>query len=102
MVAPSRVIATADMLAGGENFTVEVAGQVLDAHVVSYNPKRDLSILEVPNLQAAPLSFATEEAGAGSDAILLGYPEDSGFATIPARTAGSSNSTVPTSTEPPR
>jgi S1-C subfamily serine protease len=85
VVAPNRVMATADMLAGGETFTVEVDGQTLEAHVVSYDPRRDLAILDVPNLPAAPLSFAAEGAVGGSDAILLGYPEDRGFAAIPAR-----------------
>jgi S1-C subfamily serine protease len=86
VVAPDRVMTTADMLAGGDTITVEVAGQTLDAHVVSYDPDRDLSILAVPNLPAAPLAFAGDMAKSGSDAVLLGYPEDRGdFAAIPAR-----------------
>jgi S1-C subfamily serine protease len=85
VVAPNRVMATADMLAGGETFTVEVNGQTLEAHVVSYDPHRDLAILDVPNLPAAPLSFAAEAAVDGGDAILLGYPDYRGPAAIPAR-----------------
>ncbi len=85
VVAPNRVMSTASMFAGGTTFTVEAAGQTLDAQIVSYDPDRDLSILAVPNLPAAPLSFAAEDAKGGSDAILLGYSDDSGFAAIPAR-----------------
>ena len=52
--------------------------------MVSYDPNRDLAILDVPNLQAT-VTFAAEEAKAGSDAILLGYPEGGDLAAIPAR-----------------
>jgi S1-C subfamily serine protease len=77
VVAPNRVMTPAQIVAGGETFTVEVGGQTLDAHVVSYDHRRDLAILDVPNLTALPLSFAVETAVGGSDAILLGYPEGS-------------------------
>jgi S1-C subfamily serine protease len=86
VVAPNRVMTPAQIVAGGETFTVEVGGQTFDAHVVSYDPQRDLAILDVPNLTALPLSFAVETAVGGSDAILLGYPEGSDdIAVIPAR-----------------
>ena len=52
VVAPNRVMTPAQIVAGGETFTVEVNGQTFDAHVVSYNPNRDLAILDVPNLPA--------------------------------------------------
>ena len=85
VVAPNRVMTPAQIVAGGETFTVEIDGQTIDAQVVSYDPERDLAILDVPNLPAAPLSFAAEEAEGGSDAILLGYPEGGDLAAIPAR-----------------
>ena len=43
------------------SFAYDTAGRhiyTLDAQVVSYDPDRDLSILAVPNLSAAALSFA--------------------------------------------
>lgn len=85
MVAPNRVMTPAQIVAGGETFTVEVDGQTFDAHVVSFNPNRDLAILDVPNLPPAPLSFAADEAVSGSDAVLLGYPEGGDITAIPAR-----------------
>jgi S1-C subfamily serine protease len=85
VVAPNRVMTPAQIVAGGQTFTVEVDGKTIDAHVVSYNPERDLAILDVPNLPTEPLSFATDEAAGGSDAILLGYPESGEVAAIPAR-----------------
>jgi S1-C subfamily serine protease len=45
VVAPNRVMTPAQVVAGGNAFTVEVDGQTFDAHVVSYNPHRDLAIL---------------------------------------------------------
>ena len=86
MVAPNRVMTPAQIVAGGETFTVEVDGQTFDADVVSYNSHRDLAIFAVPNLPAPPLSFAAEQAVGGSDAVLLGYPEGGDdIKAIPAR-----------------
>jgi S1-C subfamily serine protease len=85
-VAPNRVMTPAQIVEGGETFTVEVDGHTFDAQVVSYDSHRDLAILAVPNLTALPLPFAAEAAVAGSDAVLLGYPEGSDDITaIPAR-----------------
>jgi S1-C subfamily serine protease len=85
VVAPNRVMTPAQIVAGGQTFTVEIDGIIIDARVVSYNPQRDLAILDVPNLPTEPLSFATDQAAAGSEAILLGYPESGELAAIPAR-----------------
>ena len=85
VVAPNRVMTPAQIVAGGQTFTVEVDDKSIDAHVVSYNPERDLAILDVPNLPTEPLSFAADEAAGGSDAILLGYPDTGGLTAIPAR-----------------
>jgi S1-C subfamily serine protease len=85
VVAPNRVMTPAQIVAGGETFTVEVDGETIDARVVSYNPQRDLAILDVPNLPTAPLSFAVDEAAGGTEAVLLGYPEGGDLAAIPAQ-----------------
>jgi S1-C subfamily serine protease len=85
VVAPNRVMTPAQIVAGGETFTVEVDGKTIDARVVSYNPQRDLAILDVPNLPTPPLPFAADEAAGGTDAVLVGYPEGGDLAAIPAR-----------------
>jgi S1-C subfamily serine protease len=85
VVAPNRVMTPAHVVSGSKALTVEADGKTLDAHVVSYDTHRDLAILDVPNLPAAPLSFAAEEAVAGSDAIVLGYSDEGDFTVIPAR-----------------
>jgi S1-C subfamily serine protease len=85
VVAPNRVMSNAHVVAGSESATVEVDGQTYDAFVVSYDPQEDISILDVPNLPSAPLSFAEGTAPTGTDAIVMGYPGGGDFVATPAR-----------------
>jgi len=43
--------------------------------VVLYDPSRDLAVIDVPGLTAAPLKFAPQAAD-GTNAIVAGYPLD--------------------------
>jgi S1-C subfamily serine protease len=85
VVAPGRVMSNAHVVAGSESVTVEAGGQTYDAFVVSYDPNADISILDVPQLPAAPLEFMTEDAQEGTDAVVLGYPGGGDFTPTPAR-----------------
>ncbi|WP_018603543.1 acid resistance serine protease MarP [Mycobacterium sp. 155] len=85
VVAPNRVMSNAHVVAGADSVTVEVEGKSYDASVVSYDPNADISILDVPNLPAAPLSFAEEAAPQGTDAVVMGYPGGGDFLATPAR-----------------
>ncbi|MDY6871646.1 MAG: acid resistance serine protease MarP [Actinomycetota bacterium] len=85
VVSPNRVMSNAHVVAGSESVTVEVDGQAYDAFVVSYDPNADISILDVPDLSAAPLLFVDELAPAGTDAIVMGYPGGGDFIATPAR-----------------
>ena len=85
VVAPNRVMSNAHVVAGSENVTVEVDGDTYDASVVSYDPNADISILDVPNLPAAPLPFVDAPAPGGTDAIVMGYPGGGDFVATPAR-----------------
>jgi S1-C subfamily serine protease len=85
VVSPNRVMSNAHVVAGSESVTVEVDGQTYDAHVVSYDPNADISILDVPDLPAAPLPFVDELAPPGTDAIVMGYPGGGDFTATPAR-----------------
>ncbi|WP_422744210.1 acid resistance serine protease MarP [Mycobacterium sp. WMMD1722] len=85
VVAPNRVMSNAHVVAGSESVTVEVDGKTYDAFVVSYDPSADISILDVPDLPAPPLTFVDEPAPAGTDAIVLGYPGGGDFTPTPAR-----------------
>ncbi|MGE2732694.1 acid resistance serine protease MarP [Mycolicibacterium vaccae] len=85
VVSPQRVMSNAHVVAGSDSVTVEVDGQSYEASVVSYDPQADISILDVPNLPAAPLQFVEDEAPSGTDGIVMGYPGGGDFRATPAR-----------------
>jgi S1-C subfamily serine protease len=83
--APQHLMTNAHVVAGVPEPTVELNGRRFAATTVLFDPKRDVAVLYVPGLPAAPLSFATEDASAGSSAIILGYPENGPFTAVSAR-----------------
>jgi S1-C subfamily serine protease len=85
VVAPNRVMSNAHVVAGADTISVEADGATSDAHVVSYDPNADISILDVPNLQAPKLTFVDAPANTGADALVLGYPGGGSFVATPAR-----------------
>jgi S1-C subfamily serine protease len=85
VVAPNRVMSNAHVVAGADTVSVEVGGSTYDAKVVSYDPNADISILDVPNLTAQPLSFTDSPVKSGTDALVLGYPGGGDFVATPAR-----------------
>lgn len=85
VVAPHRVMTNAHVVAGANVVSVELGGDSYDARVVSYDPYGDISILDVPDLAAAPLTFADSLAFSGTDALMLGYPGGGSFVATPAR-----------------
>jgi S1-C subfamily serine protease len=85
VVAPNRVMSNAHVVAGADIFSVSVDGQEYDATVVTFDPNTDISILDVPGLQAPPLEFVHDAAPTGADAVVLGYPGGGLFVANPAR-----------------
>ena len=85
VVAPSRVMTNAHVVAGADNVTVEADGRPYDAIVISFDPKADIAILAVADLPAPPLSFASSPAKPDTDALVLGYPGGGLFEATPAR-----------------
>jgi S1-C subfamily serine protease len=85
VVAQNRVMSNAHVVAGADSVTVESNGTAYDARVVSYDPNADISILDVPQLSAQPLSFVDGAAKSGTDALVLGYPGGGDFVATPAR-----------------
>lgn len=77
--APEHLMTNAHVVAGVRSPRVEVDGDRVDAQVVLFDPDRDVAVLHVPGLQARPLRFATHDAEANDDAIIVGYPEDGPF-----------------------
>jgi S1-C subfamily serine protease len=85
VIAPTRVMTNAHVVAGSDSVAVETGGKSYDATVISFDPKEDISILAVPDLPAQPLAFADSPAKPDTDAIVLGYPGGGVFEATPAR-----------------
>ncbi|MDR3032137.1 MAG: MarP family serine protease [Kitasatospora sp.] len=87
--APHRVMTNAHVVGGVDEPTVQIggAGQLYDATVVRYDWPRDIAVLDVPKLNAPPLSFAGE-ARSNDSAIVAGFPENGSFNVQPARIRG--------------
>jgi S1-C subfamily serine protease len=84
--APQHIITNAHVVAGASQVSISIgAHQLLTAHVVLYDPQRDVAVLDVPGLKAPVLHFAAKTASAGAPAVVLGYPEDGPFTIRSAR-----------------
>jgi S1-C subfamily serine protease len=86
--APERVMTNAHVVAGVDEPTVILGDgdESLRARVVGFDPARDVAVLLVPGLDAAPLGFSS--ASRGDEAVVAGYPESGPFAAVPARVRG--------------
>jgi S1-C subfamily serine protease len=91
-VQPGLVVTNAHVLAGSDDTTVTTQGGVeLDATPVYYDPEDDLALLRVgANLPTLPIS---DQRDSGSDAAVLGYPENGPYAVAAAR-LGETRATV--------
>ncbi|MDT7782949.1 MAG: hypothetical protein QOF58_1368, partial [Pseudonocardiales bacterium] len=85
VIAPERVMTNAHVVAGTNEVTVEVGRGQFDATVVSYDPRTDIAVLAVPDLEATPLQFRSDEVQPGEGGIVLGYPLDGPYKASPAR-----------------
>jgi S1-C subfamily serine protease len=73
---------------------VETTRGTFPAHVVLFDPMRDVAVLYVPGLTARPLHFR-DHARHGASAIVAGYPLNRGFTAVPARIGDASPATAP-------
>jgi S1-C subfamily serine protease len=86
--APERLMTNAHVVAGVRDPRVEVGdGRRLAATVVLFDPGRDVAVLRVPGLELTPLAFAGT-AAPGSDAIVVGYPQNGPYHAESARVSG--------------
>jgi S1-C subfamily serine protease len=86
VVSDHSVMSNAHVVAGSNSVTVhDTDGTSYDATVVSYDPRVDIAILDVPGLPAPPLAFANAPAAAGTEAVVMGFPDASSFEATPAR-----------------
>jgi S1-C subfamily serine protease len=83
--AERYVMTNAHVVAGVREPNVEIERRgTLPARVVLFDPRRDVAVLFVPDLQLAPLQFAGD-AKSGDSAVVAGYPEDGPFTAVAAR-----------------
>jgi S1-C subfamily serine protease len=83
--APDHVLTNAHVVAGTNEVHVETDHGTLTAHVVVYDPQRDVAVLYVPGLNETALTMNATTAKSGSNAIVLGYPQDGPFDARSAR-----------------
>ncbi|SFC60390.1 MarP family serine protease [Streptomyces aidingensis] len=85
--APQRVMTNAHVVGGVDEPAVQIGGEgrLYDARVVLYDWERDIAVLYVPQLDAAPLPFAEDDAVSGDGAIVAGFPESGPFDVRSAR-----------------
>ncbi|MFE5295003.1 MarP family serine protease [Streptomyces sp. NPDC056632] len=88
--ADRRVMTNAHVVGGVDEPTVQIGGEgkLYDAKVVLYDWKRDIAVLDVPDLDAEPLQFTDEDARSGDDAIVAGFPENGSYDVRSARVRG--------------
>lgn len=77
--APERVMTNAHVLAGVSEPTVEAEGEEYEATPVFVDEAVDIAVLAVPGLPQVALGFTPALAGAGDDAIIMGYPGGGDF-----------------------
>jgi len=84
VAAPGVVVTNAHVVAGEHSTSVEDAtGAEHVARVVAFDPVRDVAILSVPDLDAAPLSLA--DGHAGETGAVYGHPGGGPLRAAPAR-----------------
>ncbi|MET8696549.1 MarP family serine protease [Streptomyces bauhiniae] len=85
-----RVMTNAHVVGGVDEPTVQIGGEGrrYDATVVLYDWRRDIAVLDVPDLKAPVLRFASKDAGSGDGAIVAGFPENGAYDVRAARVRG--------------
>jgi S1-C subfamily serine protease len=94
--SPKRVITNAHVVAGVRNPRIEVAGRSrdLEARVVLYDPRMDMAVLFVPDLEAPGL-FLDQTGSPNDDAVVAGFPRNGPYRLDAARIASKINAKGP-------
>jgi S1-C subfamily serine protease len=80
-----KVMTNAHVVGGTRQLAVKQSdGRSYTAHVVLFDPKRDVAVLDVPGLTATPLPFVLD-GKSGDSAIVAGYPQNGPFTVGAAR-----------------
>ncbi|KEG42267.1 colicin V synthesis protein [Streptomyces griseorubens] len=85
-----RVMTNAHVVGGVDEPVVQIGGEgrMYDATVVLYDWKRDIAVLDVPDMDAPALRFAAEDASSGDGAIVAGFPGNGAYDVRAARLRG--------------
>lgn len=88
--ADRRVMTNAHVVGGVDEPTVQIGGEgrKCDATVVLYDWRRDIAVLDVPELSAPALRFTDEDAARDDGAIVAGFPENGAYDVRAARVRG--------------
>ncbi|MGY4276954.1 MarP family serine protease [Streptomyces sp. M18.1] len=88
--AERRVMTNAHVVGGVDEPTVQIGGEgrKYDATVVLYDWRRDIAVLDVPELKAPALRFSEDDAARDDDAIVAGFPENGAYDVRAARVRG--------------
>jgi S1-C subfamily serine protease len=86
VVAPGKVVTNAHVVAGMREAAVQVGGvgREYSAQIVVFDPERDLAVLAVDGLTAAPLRLGGTLA-IGDESVVAGFPLDGPYRLDPAR-----------------
>ncbi len=84
VVRDDRVVTNAHVVAGADQVQVQSRDQVLRGTVVVFDPARDLAVIRVDGLDAAPLQLG-EDLVRGDSAAVPGYPLDGPYRVASAR-----------------
>ncbi|ANP48563.1 S1-C subfamily serine protease [Streptomyces griseochromogenes] len=88
--AERRVMTNAHVVGGVDEPSVQIGGEgrKYAAKVVLYDWKRDIAVLDVPDLKANALRFSAQDAAGGNGAIVAGFPENGSYDVRAARVRG--------------
>jgi S1-C subfamily serine protease len=88
-IARGYVVTNAHVIAGASTIRVQAPnGRVLDAIAVFHDPRLDVALLWVPDLDALPLRFAAVDPERGIVGATIGYPHGGGLVIEPAAVSG--------------
>jgi S1-C subfamily serine protease len=87
VIAPGALLTNAHVVAGEPATSVVVDGQDYPATVVYFNPTYDLAVLRTTAPLAGSLTFDASTVPSGTQAAVVGYPEDGPLSVAPAAVA---------------
>jgi S1-C subfamily serine protease len=88
VIAAERVMTNAHVVAGvAAPIVAAQDAEPLESRVVYFDPQTDVAVLAVPGLERAALAFR-DDAAAGADAAVVGYPGNGPLQSEPVRIRG--------------